>query len=223
MDKLTFTKDWTNVLDFPTYEGDETQVRADVQLLHDETKAAFNSLVDELVALDLTKVPHSEDIKAFRINADNVIEITYDNVTWQATGSSGHLILDKDGNLLPQRSRLRFANSVVTDVDGVTIVNGIKGDKGDTGLTGPIGLTGPQGVQGPTGKSIIPSVDQNTGLMSFTEGPAGVVPASVNVRGPQGSPGVQGQQGIQGVAGNTGPAGPTGPEGPRGLDRKSVV
>ena len=169
------------------------------------------------MALDLGKVPHSEDIKAFRINNDNVIEITYDNITWQATGSSGHLILDKDGNLLPQRSRLKFTNSVVTDVDGVTVVNGIKGDKGDTGLTGPQGIQGIQGVKGDTGNSIIPSVDQNTGLMSFTEGPAGVLPQPVYVRGPQGAQGVQGQQGIQGVAGNTGPAGPAGPEGPRGL------
>ena len=35
-EKLNFTKDWTNPNDFPAYEGDESQVRADMQLLHDE-------------------------------------------------------------------------------------------------------------------------------------------------------------------------------------------
>ncbi len=48
MEKLVFTKDWTNPLDFPTYEPNEEQVREDMQLLHDETKAAFDGLIDAL-------------------------------------------------------------------------------------------------------------------------------------------------------------------------------
>ena len=46
--KLEFSKDWTKAEDFPTYEPDESQVRADLQLLHNEAKAAINALVDKL-------------------------------------------------------------------------------------------------------------------------------------------------------------------------------
>ena len=48
LEKLEFTKDWTRAEDFPTYEPDETQVRADLQLLHNEAKAAINALVEKL-------------------------------------------------------------------------------------------------------------------------------------------------------------------------------
>lgn len=48
LEKLEFSKDWTDAEDFPTYEPDESQVRADLQLLHNEAKAAINALVDKL-------------------------------------------------------------------------------------------------------------------------------------------------------------------------------
>lgn len=48
LEKLEFSKDWTKAEDFPTYEPDESQVRADLQLLHDEAKAAINALVEKL-------------------------------------------------------------------------------------------------------------------------------------------------------------------------------
>lgn len=40
--ELQFTKDWTNPSDFPTYEPNETQVRADQQFLFNEIKAFIN-------------------------------------------------------------------------------------------------------------------------------------------------------------------------------------
>lgn len=44
---LTFSKNWTNAEDFPTYEASEEQVRADMQLLHNETRDYINAnLVD---------------------------------------------------------------------------------------------------------------------------------------------------------------------------------
>ena len=52
LEKLTFSKDWTNADDFPTYEPDESQVRADLQLLHDEAKAAINKLVEKLESVE---------------------------------------------------------------------------------------------------------------------------------------------------------------------------
>lgn len=48
LEKLEFSKDWTKAEDFPTYEPDESQVRADLQLLHNEAKAAINALVGKL-------------------------------------------------------------------------------------------------------------------------------------------------------------------------------
>lgn len=45
---LKFTKNWEDPEDFPTYEPDEAQVRADLQLLHDETKDGLNRLIAAL-------------------------------------------------------------------------------------------------------------------------------------------------------------------------------
>lgn len=50
LERLEFTKNWENPLDFPTYEAEEQKIRADLQLLHDEAKAALNKLVDALSA-----------------------------------------------------------------------------------------------------------------------------------------------------------------------------
>lgn len=46
---LRFTKDWTNPADFPTYEPNETQVRADQQLLFNEIKAWLNDTLTPAV------------------------------------------------------------------------------------------------------------------------------------------------------------------------------
>ena len=49
-DKFEYSKNWENPTDFPTVETDETQVRADIQLLYDEAKKAVWDLVDALAA-----------------------------------------------------------------------------------------------------------------------------------------------------------------------------
>lgn len=180
-------------------------------------------------------LPQSEaGFKYIRLNADKVLEVSTDGEVWQATGSSGHLILGPDGQALPQRSRMQFTNGTVTDQNGVTVITGMKGDKGEKGDKGDIGDTGATGAQGPVGPAIVPSVDIN-GVMSFSLQNVTSPPQSVNVRGPQGPQGVQGEQGAQGARGpqgiqgvpgaqgpkgdqgETGPDGPTGPQGPRGL------
>lgn len=48
---LVFTKDWENATDFPTVETSETQVRKDLQLLHNEAKAKINEIILVLNAL----------------------------------------------------------------------------------------------------------------------------------------------------------------------------
>ena len=178
-------------------------------------------------------LPTSAGFKYIRLNADKVLETSEDGEVWQATGSSGHLILDKDGNTLPQRSRMRFMNGTVTDENGVTVITGVKGDTGERGERGEKGDTGDTGPTGKTGPVIVPSVDAN-GVMSFTIQDTAIAPQSVSVRGPQGPQGVQGEQGqqgargpqgIQGIQGVQGPkgdqgiqgiAGPAGPQGPAG-------
>lgn len=55
LEKLEFSKDWRNPQDFPTYESDETQVRADMQLLHEEAKEALNALVEKLEAVEFSE------------------------------------------------------------------------------------------------------------------------------------------------------------------------
>lgn len=190
------------------------------------------SMLEQLGVLQILQTA-DEQAKFFRLNQDGAIEVSADGVEWNITASSGHLIYDKNGNLLPQRSRLRFTNSEVTDNGTDTVVNGIKGDKGDKGDQGDQGLQGIQGIQGKTGPVIVPSIDAN-GVMSFSIQETSVAPGSVSVRGPQGPQGVQGEQGaqgsrgpqgiqgvqgpqgVQGEQGETGPAGPTGAQGPTG-------
>lgn len=197
-----------------------------------ENKAIFDRMVRQLIAqsynelvdvLQEAGVEHAallpENAAGFRyirLNADKVLEVSTDGTTWQATGSSGHLILDADGEELPQRSRMQFAGCEVTDDGTKTIIHGVKGDQGETGATGPTGPQGPKGEKGDTGLAVIPSVDQDTGLMSFRLGEAGAVPAPVYVRGPQGPQGVQGLQGLQGPQGLQGLQGIQGVQGPRG-------
>lgn len=43
--KFEFTKNWNNPTDFPTYQPDEAQVRADLQELHDQTRNYFNNVL----------------------------------------------------------------------------------------------------------------------------------------------------------------------------------
>lgn len=153
--------------------------------------------------------------KYIRLNADKVLEVSTDGKVWQATGSSGHLIIGPDGQALPQRSRMQFTNGTVKDQNGVTVVAGVKGEKGEKGDKGETGATGATGAQGPVGPAIVPSVDIN-GVMSFSLQNVTSPPQSVNVRGPQGPQGVQGEQGAQGARGPQGIQGVAGAQGPKG-------
>lgn len=46
--RFEFTKNWENPANFPTYEENEEQVRADMQYLYDELKDALNGLMTAL-------------------------------------------------------------------------------------------------------------------------------------------------------------------------------
>lgn len=65
--------------------------------------------------LDETVRFTTSSIRYVRLNADKVIETSTDQINWQATGSSGHLVLKSDGTVMPQRGRLQFLNTTITD------------------------------------------------------------------------------------------------------------
>ncbi len=196
---------------------------------------AYNSLVDALNALtaaasvgaadangvastvqaELEKRLISGNVKYIRLNGDKVLETSEDGVVWEATGSSGHVIVKPDGTIAPQRSRMKFTNGVVSDDGTQTVITSLKGDKGDQGEQGIQGVKGDKGDIGETGPVIVPSVDAN-GIMSFTIQDTAIAPQSVSVRGPQGPQGVQGAQGAQGARGPQGLQGIQGIQGPNG-------
>ena len=156
-------------------------------------------------------IPDGAGFKYMRLNEDKVLETSEDGVDWEASGSSGHLILDSEGNEYPQRSRLRFVGCEVVDDHGETVVVGVQGPAGPAGPEGPRGA---QGVKGDRGQVIVPQVSDD-GYLSWTlQEPTTTVPGSRYIRGPQG---VQGVQGIQGPQGEPGSRGPQGEQGPRGL------
>jgi len=172
----------------------------------------FNELVQKLEVMKIELRIPSTDIKGMRLNGDGVIEITKGNDIWQSTGSSGHLILDKDGTVIPQRSRMQFTDCRVTDEDGVTVVHGIIGPQGVQGMQGVQGI---QGVQGKEGKVLVPTIDE-FGRISWILQEGFSLPEARNIIGPQGVQGVQGQQGIQGIIGPQGVQGEQGTKGDRG-------
>ena len=207
------------------------------RLIREAVKGQYNSLIDALEGLGVNAIIRTGSegsLRYLRLNSDKVLESSADGAVWEATGSSGHIIVGQDGTQLPQRSRLQFVGCEVSDSAGATVVHGVTGPKGDKGDRGETGATGPTGPQGKTGPSVVPSVDAN-GVMSFSLQDTAIVPQSVSVRGPQGPQGVQGAQGpqgergpqgIQGVAGiqgpkgekgDTGAVGPAGPAGAKGL------
>ena len=119
-----------------------------------EVKDKHNGLCDALDGMELDSAVKSTGIKAIRLNEDKQLETSADGKTFEATGSSGHLILDARGQAMPQRGRMQFANATVSDTGGVTVVTAQKGETGPQGVqgpTGPQGLQGPQGEQGPVG------------------------------------------------------------------------
>lgn len=195
--------------------------RAFDELSLDVIIPAINTLIQVLNTLNLSERVASGDIKGIRLNADKVIEITTDGATWEASGSSGHIIQDENGTEYAQRSRLQFNNVNITD-DGVkTIIEGVQGKQGEQGIQGIQGPKGEKGETGSLGPSWLPLIGSN-GDLNWTQSFTTTAPSTVNIRGPQGVQGVQGPQGpigatgIQGIQGPRGEQGIQGEQGPQG-------
>lgn len=151
-------------------------------------------------------------ITYIRLNSDKVLETSVDGINWESTGSSGHIIESESGEL-PQRSRLKFLNTIIEDNGTETVIHGMTGPQGPQGVQGIRGLQGEKGEKGDRGYLWYPSVD-TLGNLTFTLTDNENVPPTYNIRGPQG---VQGVQGPQGVVGPTGPQGIQGVRGPQGI------
>ena len=158
----------------------------------------FNELVDELNKNG--NVIKASDIVGIRVNANKQIEVTTDFNTWYATASSGHVVIDKNGNTLPQRGTMKFVGESLVYDDPEheqTVISAIQGVQGEEG---PIGPVGPKGDRG---QVYIPSIDEQ-GNISWTPADYTVPPAVRNIRGPQGVQGVQGPRGERGYNGKDG-------------------
>ena len=211
----------------------ETETRAQLMVLHEQTRNFINSLINTLNSNgggDLSTDP----IDGIEDEDGNPITTITGQLQWlldnKITGGdeikalrindflqteylknngewdllmSGHRILDKDGTEVPPMPFLKFSNSSVRTESNTTVVEGIKGDTGATGPAGPQGVQGNQGTQGIQGE----------------QGPQGE-------RGPQGEQGIQGIQGPKGDKGDqgqTGPQGQQGIQGPKGEPGTSVT
>lgn len=192
---------------------------SDLKAKFDEGGKAIQKFINEQLIPELERmgvgamvlIPDGAGFKYMRLNEDKVLETSEDGDYWEASGSSGHLILDAEGNEYPQRSRLRFVGCEVVDDHGETVVVGVQGPAGPAGPEGPRGA---QGVKGDRGQVIVPQVSDDGYLSWSLQEPTTTVPGSRYIRGPQG---VQGVQGIQGPQGEPGSRGPQGEQGPRGL------
>lgn len=217
-------KDVASAPDRLTGEPQENKQVFD-RLVKEVVAQRFNALLEALMAetgageigaalgMTLDNAPLSENIRALRLNGDGQMEVTKDGSHWVAASSGGHLVLDAEGNILPQRGRLRFTQSRVTDENGVTVVHGIQGVQGEQGIPGP---QGPTGAQGPEGPVFVPRLN-SAGILSWSLESDPPAPASQSIRGPQGPQGEKGETGARGPEGPMGLTGPQGPQGPEGL------
>lgn len=84
LNKLKYTKDWKNPEDFPTYSSDETQIRADMQILFDEVCNALNKLIDDL---DASEIPFSPTPEIQAADVRQAIIATQNQIAQVALGS----------------------------------------------------------------------------------------------------------------------------------------
>lgn len=128
--------------DTPNLSTMEMQQKFD-ELVNDVVIPKFNELSTELDDLETDKLPHSNDITDFKLDNDGKLQVSTDGGnTFNAAGSSGHLIVDGSGTTYPSRSRLQFSqNVVIRDYDennGNKTFLSIAGQKGDPGESATI-------------------------------------------------------------------------------------
>lgn len=109
---LTFTKSWEDPADFPTYEPDESQVRADLQYLHNEMRDAFNGLV---AALNATSAAANLPISVPGLSAGTVQAAIAETLAEVQKAAAGQIV---DGSI----SRDKLAAALLERVYGGRLV-----------------------------------------------------------------------------------------------------
>ena len=84
-ERLSFTKDWNNSSDFPTYEENEAQVRADMQALHDEVKTFINEKL--IPGIENLAVPGTGDMLTDVFDPDGMMQDIFAYARAQAAGA----------------------------------------------------------------------------------------------------------------------------------------
>ena len=92
-ERLEFSKNWNSSADFPTLQTDEIQVRADMQLLHDESRNALNALMEALEngGRDALVRFGSDEVRYIRMNTSGGLEVSSNGVDYSivSTGAAG--------------------------------------------------------------------------------------------------------------------------------------
>lgn len=109
---LTFTKSWEDPADFPTYEPDESQVRADLQYLHNEMRDAFNGLV---AALNATSAAANLPISVPGLSAGTVQAAIAETLAEVQKAAAGQIV---DGSI----TRDKLAAALLERVYGGRLV-----------------------------------------------------------------------------------------------------
>ena len=96
LSQMTFDKVWTNPSHFPTYEANETQVRADMQYLFDRIKDTYNNhLTEEFKAENMPFSPTVGGVTAETVQA--AIEFVHNEISSASQGAvpNGSITSDK--------------------------------------------------------------------------------------------------------------------------------
>lgn len=103
----------------------------------------------------LTKTVNSETVRHLKKDAKGALMISENGSTWTYASLDGHIVVDREGAILPPRKHLVFMNSLAEDNSGrdATIIYGVKGDRGEKGEKGDQG--DPVTVNGKSGPHIL--------------------------------------------------------------------
>lgn len=84
--QMAFDRDWTNPVDFPTHETQETKVREDIQYLFNSIRDQFNNfLSNEFVAANMSFAPTPDNIE--QTNVQDAIEYVFSQIQEAYSGS----------------------------------------------------------------------------------------------------------------------------------------
>lgn len=131
--KLNFSKDWRNPADFPTIEPNETQVRADMQLLYTEIQTFLNeTLIPAMRQLEnptIDRLPIENEVSGSeaRIPTSAAVSKLFSENGNLPTGGAAGQFLVKTGDEYAKAAWMtntipsRLSDLVAVDLDGVPV------------------------------------------------------------------------------------------------------